>query len=137
VDYAPETMMAVSDIFLDNPSGACDNYHIIGIELLVHTYLLSSRAAEHVLVILSVVRLLVVNQSNFVNQSKQQHPISTTFGNPSEARDLPGGPQHALMPRTHRGRFEQLDDFVLGHMYDSLGLSLPVGRCTPQSGSLV
>jgi hypothetical protein len=86
VDYAPEAMMAVSDIFLDNPSGACDIYHIIGIELLVRTYLLSSRAAEHVLVILSVVRLLVVNQS------KQEHPISTTFGNPSDARDLPGGP---------------------------------------------
>ena len=41
------------------------------------------------------------------------------------------------MPRAHWGRFEPLDHLVVGHVYDSSGVSLPVGRCTPQSGSLV
>ena len=45
-----------------------------------------------------------------------QRLISATFGNPSEARDLMGGPSHALMPRAHRGRFEPFDHFVLGHL---------------------
>src|SRR5262249_47597207 len=39
-----------------------------------------------------------------------------TFGSPSEARDLVGGPYHAVMPRALRGRFEPLDHFVLGHL---------------------
>src|SRR5436190_19785841 len=41
------------------------------------------------------------------------------------------------MPRAHWGRSEPLDHLVVGHVYDSSGVSLPVGRCTPQSGSLV
>ena len=41
------------------------------------------------------------------------------------------------MPRAHWGRFEPPEHFVVGHVYDSLGLSLPVGRRTPRNGSLV
>src|SRR5262249_28680280 len=51
-----------------------------------------------------------------LDQEAQQHLVSTTFGSPSEARDLVGGPYHAVMPRALRGRFEPLDHFVLGHL---------------------
>ena len=40
------------------------------------------------------------------------------------------------MPRA-RGRFEPVDHFVLGHLSILGPLSLPLGRRTPQSGSLV
>src|SRR5262249_25538343 len=51
-----------------------------------------------------------------LDQEAQQHLVSTTFGSPSQARDLGGGPYHAVMPRALRGRFEPLDHFVLGHL---------------------
>src|SRR6516165_11482486 len=61
-----------------------------------------------------------------LDQEAQQHLVSTTFGSPSEARDLVGGPYHAVMPRALRGRFEPLDHFVLGHL-SILGPLSPLG----------
>jgi len=68
---------------------------------------LSSRETEHV-------QVFIRRLSLGLDQGNQQHLVSATFGSPSEARDLVGGPQHALMPRALRGRFEPLDHFVLG-----------------------
>src|SRR2546422_11397316 len=77
---------------------------------MVHAVaLLSSRETEHV-------QVFIRRLSLGLDQGNQQHLVSTTFGNPSEARDLAGGPYHALMPRALRGRFEPLDHFVLGHL---------------------
>src|SRR5260370_40965930 len=76
--------------------------------------LLSSRETEHV-------QVFIRRLSLGLDQGAQQHLVSTTFGNPSEARDLVGGPYHALMPRALRGRFEPLDHFVLGHHLSVLG----------------
>src|SRR5262249_57112782 len=55
-------------------------------------------------------------QSLGLDHNALQHLIGATFGSPSEARDLVGGPNHALMPRAPRGRIEPLDHFVLGQL---------------------
>jgi len=47
--------------------------------------LLSSRETEHV-------QVFIRRPSLGLDQGNQQHLISATFGNPSEARDLVGGP---------------------------------------------
>jgi hypothetical protein len=73
--------------------------------------LLSLRETERV-------QVFIRRLSLGLDQGTQQHLISTAFGSPSEARDVPGGPQYALMPRALRGRFEPLDHFVLGHLCD-------------------
>jgi hypothetical protein len=71
--------------------------------------LLSSRETERV-------QVFIRRLSLGLDQGTQQHLVSTTFGNSSEARDLAGGPYRALMPRALRGRFEPLDHFVLDHL---------------------
>src|SRR5262249_50799439 len=87
----------------------------------------SSRETEHV-------QVFIRRLSLGLDQGNQQHLISTTFGNPSEVRDLTGGPYHALMSRTLWGRFEPLDYFVLGHPFDTWA-SLPLGRRLRALGS--
>ena len=58
---------------------------------------LSSRETKHV-------QVFIRRPSLGLDQGNQQHLMSTTFGNPSEVRHLPGGPQHALMPRASWAR---------------------------------
>jgi hypothetical protein len=54
-------------------------------EVALRSARLSSRETEHV-------QVFIRRPSLGLDQGNQQHLISTTFGNPSEVRDLAGGP---------------------------------------------
>src|SRR5215467_14168559 len=84
------------------------------------------------------VQVFIRRQSLGLDQGNQQHLISTTFGNPSEVRDLPGGPYHALMPRARQGRLEPPDHFIRGHLYDPWASLCPwVAGCAHQVQPLI